>query len=97
MTTKEQLLAKLKEQLAQGNLTPTDKIEFGTFICLTQATPYGMAYHQSVFEQLPIKLAESLHGKMKGDKIGDLKIVAVFDIWPENTVKREAPRQEFNH
>jgi len=91
------LLEKLKKCLEAGDLTPTDRVGFGTFVCITHMTPFGMAYTQCQFEELPFELAAALNGKAKGDKIGPIKIVAVFDTWPEMDAKQAPTGQVFDN
>ena len=92
------LLEVLKNDLAKGDLTPTDKVGPGTFVCMTQATPFGMAYNQISFEQLPPPIAEAINGQSKGFKFGDLKVVAIFDIWPSLRKKaRRVPVKVFDN
>jgi len=90
------LLEKLKKSLAKGDMTPTDKVGPGTFVCVTEATPMGMGYNQLAYDDMPFGIAELLDGKRKGDKVGTLKIVAVYDVWPAMETKRP-PVQVFDN
>lgn len=84
------LLKKLEELLRLGTLTPTDRVETGTFLCLTHDTPFGQAYTQVAFDSMPPELASGLKGAKKGDMIGLIRVIAVYDIWP-SVENREIP------
>lgn len=90
-------LEKLSKEIKAGNLTPAETVGPGTFICFTQATPFGMAYAQAPYDTAPLHVAELLKGRKKGEKVGDLKIVAVFDMWPEMEGTKAPPVQVFDN
>lgn len=77
----ETMLANLKNAMEVGVLTPTNKAECGTLVCVTQKTPQGIAYDQLLFDSLPLTMQAGLKGREKGTMHGGFKIVAVYDIW----------------
>ena len=94
--TQASLLKKLAERIKSGDLTSADRAEHGTFVCLTQSTPLGMAYHQGLFEELSSDLRAILLNARKGDKFGPFKLVAIFHAWPE-AKKKSPPVQAFDN
>jgi len=87
------LIKNLEKLLRKGDLTPTDKIDVGTFVCMTaNMGPFGMSYNQMLFDTMNEKDKQLLKGKKKGEKIGHLKIVAIFNVWDEE--KKEVPPAE---
>lgn len=91
------LLKKLEDMLRDGLLTATDHIEAGTFVCLTQETPLGLAYHQGPFDVMSADLMGSLKGLRVGERIGHIKVVAIYDIWPISWEKGVPPVQVFDN
>lgn len=83
------MLKALEKDIRNGTITPTDRVGPGTLLCVTQATPHGMAYHQLAFDSAPPEWSKVLIGTVKGEKLGDMKIVAIFDIWPEMPRKKK--------
>jgi hypothetical protein len=57
----------------------------------------GLGYNQLAYDDLPCGIAELLNGKSKGDKIGTLKVVAVYDVWPEMEKRSRPPVQVFDN
>lgn len=75
------MLQELEHYMRNEALTPARHIDVDTFICFTERLPNGMAYHQAAFNDLPAFLQESFRNRAKGERIGQYKIVAAFDIW----------------
>lgn len=73
-------LKELEGYLNKGVLVPAIKITDKSVVCLIQ---YGggipIAYHQSHMDRLPAPLMESLIGKRKGEMVGDIKIIAIYE------------------
>lgn len=88
MNTVNGLLKKLETLVREEILTPTERVEAGTFVCFREKLSHGgFGYHQFTFEDIPKHFQkEFLHSK-KGDEIGPLKILAVFDVWSDSSVK----------
>ena len=97
MHTQANLLKKLREAIEAGDLTPTDKVGPGTFVCLTQITVLGIAYHQGHFEDFALDMRMVLEGATKGAKFGPIKVVAIFHAWPEAKKKSSPPVQAFDN
>ena len=81
MNTTKELLNGLAGAIREELLTPAKSVDDETFVCLTEATPHGIAYHQGLFDALPEGLREQLKGKEKGHKVGGCKIVAIYHYW----------------
>jgi len=79
---KTDLLKKLEALINQGILTPTNRIGLDTFLCMTESTPQGMAYHQRLFQELPDDWRRALDGQTRGYSLGTIKVIGVFDVWP---------------
>lgn len=88
MNTVNDLLKRLEKLVREDILTPTERVEAGTFVCFRENMGDGrFGYHQFPFENIPAAFQkEFLHSK-KGDEIGPLKILAVFDVWSDSAIK----------
>lgn len=80
---RKDLLSKIENLVSLGVITPTRRIDLETLVCFTEKTPQGNAWHQYIFEQLPKELAPHFLGRSIGDSFMNFKIVAAFDIWPD--------------
>lgn len=87
-STKE-MLDGLEKLLRHGTLTVARKVEALTMVCFTETHPNGVVYHQWPYEQLPLHIGEAFKNKKRGDKIGNFKIVAVYDAWPMHDGPRD--------
>ena len=86
------LIKALEKQIRNGSLTQTDAIGPGTFFCATaNMGMFGMSYSQTAYDNLREDQKERYKGKKKGDKIGDTKIIAVFNLWDEEKKVEEVP------
>jgi hypothetical protein len=91
------MLKKLEQSLRDGDLTPTNEVGPGTFVCFTQTTPAGLYYHQGEIDATMPHLAKALYGTRVGEKIGEFKIVAVYDVWPVMEKRNKPPVQVFDN
>jgi hypothetical protein len=91
------LLKKLEELLRTGILTKTDRVASGTFVCLTQETPFGLAYHQGPVDTMPADLYQTLKDAKVGDRIGSIKVIAIYDIWAVDWENRTPPVKAFDN
>lgn len=87
------MLEKLEDLLRKDMITPSNEIESGTFLCMTEKHPHGILYHQCAFDDLPKDWQKLLMGKPKGYSFGAVKVVAIFEFWPnlKDLMKQEAP------
>jgi len=85
MSKVDNLLTILKDAIRNGELTKAPRIDSETFICLTEQTSEGLNYHQVAFDTLESTMQSELRFQVVGAKIGGLKIVAIFDMWPESS------------
>jgi hypothetical protein len=83
MATHKQLLEMLKSYIRDGVLTPTKRVDLETLICFTEMKQEGRYYHQFEFSKLPEDWRNLLFGRNLGESIGNCKIIAIFDVWPE--------------
>jgi hypothetical protein len=87
----KKLLEKLKIAIRSGALTPTNKVDAGTFVCLKETNNKGEItnYWQAVYEALPYQFQTSLKDKTKGHTVTSVdgcriyKVIAIFDSWNE--------------
>jgi hypothetical protein len=89
-------LKKLEEMIKDGRLTQGKAVGPGTMVCVVQKTPFGMAYAQEEFERMAPMHQVTLLGKIKGDMVNEMKVVAVFDVW-EIKKERPTPVQVFDN
>jgi hypothetical protein len=83
MATKKTLLDFIEKGIRQGILTKATHVDVGTFICFTTYHPANSVYSQYAFEALPEEYKAALRGRKAGDQIGQVKVVAVFDMWTD--------------
>lgn len=79
----DKLLECLKKCILNGTFTKAQCVDDQTFICVKYNDASGLHYVQYTFEQLPKEWQDILKYRKAGEVIGHLKILAVFDIWPD--------------
>lgn len=77
-----EMLHTVEKGLRSGLLTPAPKVEAMTLVCFTENAPHGRNYHQYPFEEMPEVFRREFKDKVRGDTLGQFKIVAIYDIWP---------------
>ena len=84
-----ELLKQIETFIREGKMSKGNVAGEGTFVCITEVTPQGVAYHQNAFELLPPEAQRILNGKSVGHIFdGRIKLVGVFDVWPEAFVQK---------
>jgi hypothetical protein len=85
MKTTKEMLAGLESLIRQGALTKSACIDYGTYVCAIDKGPAN-TYHQFEFESLPEEHKRVFRFQKVGAVLGTVKIVAVFDAWPDAVV-----------
>jgi hypothetical protein len=76
------MLSIIAKSISEGYFTHAKTIDESSFICIVEDTVYGKQYRQLAFQDIPVGNAEFFLGLKVGDKIGHIKIMAIFDMWP---------------
>lgn len=91
MKTINEALEALKNCMRDGTLTPGSHVDAETFVCFSEQTATGIVYHQHVFDTLPEPIRNALKHRTRGERIGPVKILAIFDCWsPESEALKPA-------
>lgn len=76
------MIGELEKLLRNDIITPSKKVDPDSFLCLAQmAGSMVVGYVQVHIAQLAERDQKLLLDKVKGDVIGDTKIIGIFDIW----------------
>lgn len=85
----DKVLENLKNSIESGELTPATCVNYQTLICVIETTTLGKTYHQFFFEDIPESNKDLIYGLKKGEKVGNLKIIGIYDHWPVEKKKQE--------
>lgn len=86
MNSIPQLLNELKKLVRNETATPAKLIDFDTLICFYELNVNGSkTYFQCLFNELPNNFQLAFKDKKVGDKIGNFKILAIYDVWEEKS------------
>jgi hypothetical protein len=77
----EILLQRLQGMVRSGDLTPTPKVDVATLCCIVETRDGRKSYHQTQYDVLSRDWQHRLRGMRPGDRCGELKLMACYDIW----------------
>ena len=78
------MLDELSKAIQQGVLTKASHVDLNTFLCIKETHGNGaVGYTQLPYENIPQEIRAAFLYRKAGESIGQFKIVAVFDMWPE--------------